>query len=119
MEKLLTRDAFREGVFARDKYKCVMCDLPAIDAHHILERRLWPDGGYYLSNGASVCSKHHLECEQTIISIVALRAEIGTDSGYTIPPHLYRDQEYDKWGNPVMAPGLKENYLMMNLFRKY
>lgn len=36
--QLLTRDQFREGVFARDNYKCVFCDKPAVDAHHILER---------------------------------------------------------------------------------
>ena len=29
----LTRDEFREGVFERDKYRCVICGQPAIDAH--------------------------------------------------------------------------------------
>lgn len=65
--KLLTRDAFREGVFARDGNCCVFCGRPAVDAHHILERRLWPDGGYYLNNGASVCAEHHMLCETTEI----------------------------------------------------
>ena len=32
-----------------------------VDAHHIMDRRLWKDGGYYLSNGAALCSKHHLD----------------------------------------------------------
>src|SRR3546814_17638272 len=62
---LLTRTAFREGVFARDENRCVFCPLPAEDAHHIIERRLWPDGGYYLDNGASVCRAHHIRCETT------------------------------------------------------
>ena len=44
---LLTRDQFREGVFKRDNHKCVICRAPAVDAHHIIERRLWTDGGYY------------------------------------------------------------------------
>ena len=34
MEKLLTRDEFREGVFKRDAHKCVICGEPAKDAHH-------------------------------------------------------------------------------------
>ena len=42
MHKLLTRDQFRNGVFARDGNRCVLCGNIAQDAHHILERRLWP-----------------------------------------------------------------------------
>lgn len=104
MDKLLTRDAFREGVFARDKHQCVFCGRPAADAHHILERRLWPDGGYYLSNGASVCGEHHILCEQTVLSVEDVRAACGITKP-TLPPHLYCDQSYDKWGNPVLANG--------------
>ena len=74
---LLTRDKFREGVFERDDYKCVVCGNPAQDAHHIIERRLFTDGGYYLDNGASLCGDHHLEAEQTTISTATLRALIG------------------------------------------
>lgn len=50
--KLLTRDEFREGVFERDGHKCVVCGDDARDAHHIMERRLFADGGYYMENGA-------------------------------------------------------------------
>ena len=46
MATLLTRDEFREGVFARDHNNCVICGEPAADAHHIVERRLFSDGGY-------------------------------------------------------------------------
>ncbi len=53
----MTRDDFRNAVFARDNHRCVICGEPAKDAHHILERRLFPDGGYYLNNGASLCEK--------------------------------------------------------------
>jgi hypothetical protein len=102
--KLLTRDQFREAVFARDGHKCVFCGLPAQDAHHILERRLWPDGGYYLDNGASVCGDHHLACERTDISVDMVRTAANAKA--IVPPHLYSDQEYDKWGNPVL-PGDK------------
>jgi hypothetical protein len=102
--KLLTRDAFREGVFLRDGHKCVFCEKPAKDAHHILERRLWPDGGYYLENGASVCEEHHLACERTAISVEDVRYAAGIKKVW-VPPHLYDDHVYDKWGNPVLEDG--------------
>jgi hypothetical protein len=101
---LLSRDDFRRAVLARDHDLCVMCGAPAADAHHILERRLWPDGGYYLENGASVCSEHHLACERTTISVEAVR-EAAKITRLVIPPHLYSDQPYDKWGNPLLANG--------------
>lgn len=102
--KLLTRDQFREKTFARDNYKCVFCDKKAVDAHHILERRLWPDGGYYLENGASVCEEHHLACERTTISVEDVRHACGITKIH-VPPHLYDDHIYDKWGNPVLEDG--------------
>lgn len=104
MAVLLSRDAFREAVFARDGHRCVLCPAPAVDAHHILERRLWPDGGYYLDNGVSVCGPHHLECEKTLISVEAVREAAGIARAL-LPPHLYPDQVYDKWGNPILANG--------------
>lgn len=102
--KLLTRDDFREGVFKRDGYKCVFCFAAAQDAHHILERRLWPDGGYYLENGASVCGGCHMACEQTLFSVEDVRAAAGITK-IVVPPHFYPDHVYDKWGNPVLEDG--------------
>jgi hypothetical protein len=104
MAKLLTRDDFRNGVFERDGHKCVFCDLPAQDAHHILERRLFSDGGYYLENGASVCGDHHLECERTTISVADVREACGITT-VVVPDHMYPDHEYDKWGNHVLPNG--------------
>lgn len=101
---LLTRDQFREGVFERDGYKCVFCGKPAQDAHHILERRLFHDGGYYLDNGASVCGEHHILCEQTVISVEEVREACGI-TRIKVPDHLYDDHIYDKWGNPVLEDG--------------
>ena len=98
--QLLTRDQFREGVLSRDGHKCVLCDEPAVDAHHIMERRLWKDGGYYLENGASVCKKHHILCEQTNIYTDEVRNAAGIKH-VVLPDHLYDDMEYDKWGNPM------------------
>jgi hypothetical protein len=101
---LLTRGAFRELVFARDHGRCVVCSDPAADAHHILERRLFPDGGYYLANGASVCGRHHLLAEQTVLSCEELRDRCGI-SRVVLPPQLDAGERYDKWGNLYLADG--------------
>ncbi|MHB0929516.1 MAG: RNA ligase family protein [Candidatus Nanopelagicales bacterium] len=103
-QNLMTREEFREAVFARDGHRCVFCKQPAVDAHHILERRLWPDGGYYLNNGASVCAVDHIRCETTELSVEAVRQACGITK-IIVPPHLYADQAYDKWGNPVLPSG--------------
>lgn len=67
---LLTREEFKKQVFAKTNGKCCVpsCTCNAVDAHHILDRKLWKDGGYYLSNGAALCTKHHLDAEQGIIT---------------------------------------------------
>ncbi len=101
---LLTREAFREAVFARDNHRCVFCPEPAVDAHHIIERRLWPDGGYYLDNGASVCGAHHILCEETVLSVEDVREAAGIRK-VLVPPHLYADTRMDKWGNPILEDG--------------
>lgn len=102
MAKLLTRDDFRNGVFKRDNHTCVACGAPAVDAHHILERRLFPDGGYYLENGASVCESCHLRAESTELSAQKLRELCKIDE-IVLPPHLYADHLYDKWGNIIIS----------------
>lgn len=101
---LLTRDQFRESVFERDHNKCVMCDQPAQDAHHIIERRLWPDSGYYIDNGASLCGEHHIMAETTQLSCDEIRLAAKIDD-VILPPHLYRDHKYDKWGNVILDNG--------------
>lgn len=101
----LTRKQFRDSVFDRDGHKCVLCDLPAVDAHHIIERRLWGESaGYYLDNGASVCADHHMQCETTEVSVEDVRYACGIKR-IIVPEHLYADQPYDKWGNPILSNG--------------
>lgn len=105
-KSLLSRDKFREGVFSRDNYKCVVCNKNAVDAHHILERRLFSDGGYYLNNGSSLCENCHLKAEMTLISVEDIRKFSNIlEKDKIIPEHLYRDQIYDKWGNPILSSG--------------
>jgi hypothetical protein len=105
--KLLTRDEFREAVFARDNHKCVMCtqvSVQAKDAHHIMERRLFNDGGYYLDNGVSLCGDCHILSEKTLYTTDQLRTAAGITK-VVLPDHLYGDYEYDKWGN-IVNPNL-------------
>lgn len=61
----MTRQEFKESVFKVTKGKCCVpgCGCDAVDAHHILNRHLWNDYGYRLSNGAALCEKHHLDAE--------------------------------------------------------
>jgi len=106
MAILLTREQFTEGVLARDRRKCVVCGLPATAAHHILERRLFPDGGYYLSNGASVCDTCHMAAEATLIDCETLRNKAGITE-IVMPPHFFPDGQYDKWGNQILPNGLR------------
>lgn len=95
------REYFRNKVFERDGYKCVLCKEKAVDAHHIIERRLWEDGGYHIDNGASVCEKHHLLCESTDISVEEVRQACGIKK-IVLPDHMYTDHIYDKWGNHIL-----------------
>ncbi len=98
------RDLFRDSVFYRDKRKCVNCGMPGVDAHHIIERRLFPDGGYNVDNGACLCSNCHLAAEATLIGCDRLREAAGITT-VVLPPHFFPDQEYDKWGNSILPDG--------------
>jgi hypothetical protein len=101
---LLSRDQFRQQVFARDGGRCVICGAPGQDAHHIIERRLFDDGGYYLDNGATLCAACHVKAEMTVLTCEEIRTAAGITQ-VVLPPHLYPDQAYDKWGNPILPNG--------------
>lgn len=100
------RDIFREGVFARDGHKCVICGQPAQDAHHIIERRLFSDGGYVLDNGASLCGDHHWDAESTALDCETIRDAAGIKT-VVIPDGWYPDQRYTKWGDVIMPNGMR------------
>ena len=59
----MTRDEFRQGVFARDGGRCVICGSSMNpDAHHVVERRLRPLAIYspvlyYLNNGNTTTAR--------------------------------------------------------------
>lgn len=65
MGKKEIRADFRDSVFKRDKYKCTFCDKTEnLDAHHITDRNLMPNGGYVKENGITLCHKHHMDAEK-------------------------------------------------------
>lgn len=105
MIKLFTREQFRNLCLERDKYKCLFCEeTENLSVHHIIERRLFTDGGYYLDNGASLCPKHHMLAESTELSCDEIRTKAGITK-IIIPEHLYDDLDYDKWGNIILPTG--------------
>lgn len=59
------RKDFNESCLKRDNNKCFFCDIKdELDVHHITDRHELPNGGYVLSNGITLCSEHHLLCEE-------------------------------------------------------
>lgn len=113
--KLFTRKQFREECFKRDRYKCVLCDKPAtydsngevnnLDAHHINDRALWKDGGYYLCNAATLCDPEcHMKAEQTLVSPEELREKCGITK-FILPEQFSEGETIDKWGNPILPNG--------------
>jgi hypothetical protein len=119
MNILLTRDQFREQTLARKAgYCCVPdCKRKAVDAHHILNRNLFSDddefGGYFVNNGAQLCSAHHYDAELTRITVEDLRkyCEIITPA---IPHHLSTTVSYDCWGNENVDNGYRVMGEMFN-----
>lgn len=64
-QKKQVRKNFRDIVFGRDGHQCLFCDVRTdLDAHHITDRTLMPNGGYVLENGITLCQDHHLVAEQ-------------------------------------------------------
>lgn len=103
--KLLSREDFKAQVFARSKGRCVICGAPAVDAHHIVERKLFEDGGYYLDNGAAVCEADHWRCETTVLDVAHVREASGIVH-LVVPPSM-QGHDIDKWGNRVWPSGMR------------
>jgi predicted restriction endonuclease len=68
-DKKRTRQQFRDAVFERDGHRCRICGWSIqvgdvqLDAHHITDRNLMPNGGYVKENGISLCPAHHADAE--------------------------------------------------------
>lgn len=78
-EKKLIRQNFRTACYTRDGHKCRACGVTSeqwrvankavvtgdtyLDAHHITDRNLMPNGGYVKENGISLCPDCHIKAE--------------------------------------------------------
>lgn len=70
-EKKLIRKNFRDSCFKRDNYSCAKCKFKSspnkaeqeLDAHHVTDRNLMPNGGYVKENGISLCAPCHEKAE--------------------------------------------------------
>ena len=105
----MKRSKFREQVFQREDHKCIVptCTKRAVDAHHLLERNLWEDGGYIPDNGASVCEEHHRLAEDDIIPPQSFWRWAGVAKPPL--PEGVDSMHVDKWGEPLEQPPWKEH----------
>lgn len=94
-------------MFERDNHKCVNCGRDGVDAHHIIERKLFSDGGYYIDNGVTLCPACHWEAEKTTLSCSELR-KLANISTIVLPENFDLNKEYDKWGNVLKSGKLYE-----------
>jgi predicted restriction endonuclease len=70
-KKQLIRKAFRDACYKRDGFRCAMCGVKSskdhaeqeLDAHHITDRKIMPNGGYVKENGISLCPECHQKAE--------------------------------------------------------
>lgn len=109
---LLSREVFREKVLSRSHGLCCVpgCGLVAVDAHHIFNRNLFVEpyefGGYFLGNGAQLCSGHHYDAELTLITVEQLYDWCGVEEK-VVPSVLDPGKLYDCWGNELVADGFR------------
>ena len=104
---LLTRGNFRETCLKRDGYQCAICGSKNdLVVHHIIERRLFENGGYFENNGISICPSCHIKCEQTLISVEEARKAAGIIDK-CIPNLFYADEVIDKFGNVILPNGMR------------
>ena len=114
-EKLLSREEFREKVLQRDHWQCIgqkilqakgtaksKCEeeLQELQVHHIYDRKLYSDGGYYLSNGVSVCAVHHYDAELGTISVQDFEQYLQVS--IRRPDILSQFERYNKWGTEIL-----------------
>lgn len=106
-QELISRDQFRERCLIRDDHRCVICgETNKLSVHHIIERRLFNDGGYYMDNGATLCEEHHIQAETTNLTCEDIREAAGISS-VVIPTDYYADTRYSKWGDVILPNGTR------------
>lgn len=119
----MSRADFREQCVNRDNGQCLIpwCQNDVIadpngpgEIHHIIERKLWSDGGYLPDNGVCVCNEHHQMAEQNEIPPQAFWQWAGitnpvvpTPGGTPMRCHIDDPGEMmaiNKWGESFDSP---------------
>lgn len=122
-EKLLSREEFNRICLERDNGRCVFCNEPATEVHHIIDRKCFSDTGNYINNGASVCNDCHWKCETTEYSVEFVREKAGI-TNILLPEGFDPTKRYDKWGNILLKNGYRikgpmfEDTAVQKLFKK-
>lgn len=85
-DKKKIRAAFRDAVFSRDIFTCKGCGekgtADTLDAHHVTNRDLVPNGGYVAENGITLCKKAggcHEKAEAYDANSTGINGFIGFD----------------------------------------
>lgn len=103
------RKQFRDTVYSETSHTCIVpwCEADADDAHHVIERALWEDGGYIPANGAAVCNHHHQAAEANAIPPQAFWLWKGISEPRL--PTTVDSVAVDKWGTEFDTPPWKEH----------
>ena len=109
------RRRFREAVFKRDGYRCVMCGFQSsselaeheLDAHHITPREDIPHGGYVKENGITLCDP------------TKSGGKLVDGCHYKAEDRLKAEGEWERLGKPLRPhEGLWGEYSPIELYRK-
>ena len=116
----LSRDAFNQSVLKRDNSECVLCgSKDNLCVHHIIERKLWVDGGYYVTNGVTLCPTCHIQAESCFVMPSVLWDKIGLelcgigDLSFLYPDGWALDVDYDKWGQEILYEGYDHSFVVV------
>lgn len=114
----MTRKDFRERCVARDGGQCLVptCEQEVTtdpdgpgEVHHIMERKLWDDGGYFPANGASVCNEHHRLAEDNVIPPQAFWRWAEVENPVVPVENEDGYIDVDKWGESLESPAWQEH----------
>lgn len=80
---------WRQDVYRRDKYKCKLCGSKhKIQAHHIKLWAHYPELRFVLSNGITLCKKHHNEIKGREQQYECMFMELLNDNFFKIKKQL-------------------------------
>lgn len=104
----LHREEFHKKCFEREEDQCIVpwCTQKPDEAHHIIERDLWDDGGYILENGVSICNHHHQYAESNDIPPQAFWFWLGISDPPL--PDAVDTWQINKWGRNFDTPAHEE-----------